>query len=112
MFILLTFTDNDLTSDVVSNGLVEVYKQYPDGSWTNLPDINGDVSTVYNFYHGGFVISVLTTDNTTTPAPGSINFRTVIVPSSVRLAHPNTNWKNYYEATAALAETATAHVTQ
>src|SRR5580698_7306656 len=47
-----TFTDPDITSDIVNTGVVEVYKQYPDGSWTNLPDINGNISTVYNFYNG------------------------------------------------------------
>jgi hypothetical protein len=97
-----SFNDADLTSSVVNTGLVEIYKQYPDGSWTNLPDIDGVVSTVYNFYQGGFDIYVLTTNGSTTPAPGSINFRTVIIPSSLRLAHPNTNWKNYNEAMAVI----------
>ena len=101
-----TFTDNDLSSSVVNNGLVEIYKQYPDGSWTNLPDIDGITSTVYNFYQGGFVISILNSDGSNPSAPGTISFRTVIVPSSVRLAHPNTNWKNYNDAMAALADKA------
>ena len=97
-----TFTDANITSSVVANGLVEVYKQYPDGSWTNLPDINGRVSTVYNFYTNGFVISVLTTDGTVTPNPLTVTFRVVVVPSNLRKAHPGTNWKNYSEAMAAI----------
>ena len=102
-----TFTDTDITSDIVSSGVVEVYKQYPDSSWTNLPDINGVVTTVYNFYQGGFVISILTSDGSTTPAPGTVTFRTVIISSSLRQAHPNTNWRNYYETMAALNSAAT-----
>ena len=93
-----SFTQQDLTASVVQTGLVEIYKQYNDGSWTNLPDINGSVSTVFNFYQGGFDIYVLTTDGTVTPAPGTVYFRMVIIPSSLRKAHPNTNWKNYEEA--------------
>jgi len=101
-----TFVDSDITPGVVYSGVVEIYKQYPaDSSWTNLPDINGDVTTVYNFYDYGFVISVLTTDGTTTPNPGNVTFRAVIIPSSLRLSHPNTNWKNYNEAVAVLNET-------
>jgi hypothetical protein len=92
-----TFTDGNITSDVVNNGIVEVYKQYSDGSWTNLPDINGITSTVYNFYTGGFVISILNSDGTAPAAPGTITFRVVVVPSSVRKANPNTNWTNYAE---------------
>ena len=107
-----SFTDPDLTASVVSTGLVEIYEQYADGSWTNLPDINGVVSTVYNFYQGGFDIYVLTTNGSTTPPPGSINFRTVIVPSSLRLAHPNTNWKNYSEAMAVINAASTTSSTQ
>ena len=106
-----TFTDADITSDIVNTGVVEVYKQYPDGSWTNLPDINGVVTTVYNFYEGGFVISVLTTDGSVTPAPGTVTFRTVIISSSQRQANPNTNWKNYNEALTAINSTAAATTT-
>ena len=97
-----TLSDNNITDDVVSGGIVEIYKQYPDGSWTNLPDINGITSTVYNFYPQGFVISILNSDGSAPAAPGAITFRVVVVPSSVRKANPNTNWKNYNEAIAAV----------
>lgn len=105
-----TFVDSDITPGIVDSGVVEIYKQYPDGSWTNLPDINGDVTTVDNFYDYGFVISVLTTDGTTTPSPSSVTFRVVIISSSLRLSHPNTNWKNYNEAMAVLNETSGTNV--
>ncbi len=103
-----TFTDVDITTDIADNGVVEVYMQYADGSWTNLPDINAGISTVYNFYPGGFYISVLSVDGTTTPFPGTQTFRTVIISSSLRQAHPNTNWKNYKEAMSAINETTAA----
>jgi len=99
-----TFTDANITSDVAAYGLVEIYKLYTiNGSgWTNLPDIDGVTTTVYNFGTGGFTISVLTTDGSLTTYPDSVEFRAVIIPSSVRQANPHTNWKNYAETMAVL----------
>ncbi len=98
-----SFDDANITTDVANYGLVEIYKYYSTSGWTNLPDIDGDVSTVYNFYPGGFTISILMPGGTP-PNPGSVEFRVVVVPSSVRLANPNTNWKNYEETKAVLAK--------
>ena len=95
-------TNSDITADVVNKGVVEVYKYYPNSGWTNLPDINGGTSTVFTFGLGGYTITVETTDGSTVNNPGSVTFRDVVIPSSVRLAYPHTNWKNYYEATATL----------
>ena len=99
-----TFAYADITPAVASYGLVEIYKQYADGSWTNLPDINNGVSTVFNFSPGSFTIYVSDVNGTTTPpAPGTITFRVVVIPSSVRQANPNTNWKDYNQTMAALS---------
>ena len=97
-----TFADNNITADVANYGMVEIYKYYNSIGWTNLPDIDGVVTTVYNFVPGSFTISVLTTDGTTPPAPPSTTFRAVIIPSSVRQANPHTDWKNYAETMAVL----------
>lgn len=97
-----TFLDPDITTAVAASGVVEVFKQYSDGTWTNLPDINNNVATVFNFYQGGFTIYINSINGATTPAPGVINFRAVVIPSSVKLANPHVNWKNYNEAMAAL----------
>src|ERR1700761_2114450 len=55
-----SFSDPDITNDIVNTGAVEVYKLYVSSngstSWTNLPDVDGVTSTVYNFYTGGFDI--------------------------------------------------------
>ena len=101
------FSDNNITTAVANYGLVEIYKYYQSSGWTNLPDVDGITSTVYNFSPGAFVISILNSDGTTPVAPGSVTFRAVVVPSSVRLAHPNTNWKNYNETMAVLNATPT-----
>ncbi len=99
-----TFSDPDITSDIVNNGVVEVYKQYSSG-WTNLPDVSGITSTVFDFYVGGFTIYIQNSDGTLPSNPGSITFRDVIISASQRQAHPNTNWKNYNEANAAINAT-------
>ena len=94
--------DNNITSDIVSNGLVEVYKQYG-SSWTNLPDIvyitsTVFTSTVYNFYAGVVQIYVQNSDGSIPINPGAQVFRIVVIPSSQRKANPNANWSNYNEA--------------
>ena len=98
----VTYPDSHITTDVFNYGEVEIYKSYGSIGWTNLPDIDGNVITVYNFVPGSFTISVLTTDNTIPANPGNVSFRALIIPSSVRLANPTTNWKKYNEAVAAL----------
>jgi hypothetical protein len=90
-----TLTDADITQDVVDNGLVEVYKEYNDGSWTNLPDVNGINSTVFNFYAGGLTLYDQNADGTLPANPGNQTFRIVIIPSSQRKANPNVNWSSY-----------------
>ena len=96
------FSYADITAAVAAYGLVEIYKQYSDGSWTNLPDINGITSTVFNFSTGTFTIYVVNTDGSTPVFPGTLNFRVVVIPSSVKTANPTTNWNNYNEAIDAL----------
>ena len=96
-----TFTDQDITTSVADRGVVEIFKEYGT-EWTNLPDINGNTSTVFNFYAGGFTIYIQNADGTNPASPGTVIFRTVVISPSNRLAHPNTNWKNYTEAMAAI----------
>lgn len=97
-----SFTDADITSDVDAHGVVEVFKLYSDGTWTNLPDINGKTSTVFNFSTGAFDIYIQNSDGTVPANPGTQTFRVVVIAPSQRQAHPNTNWKNYNEAMAAI----------
>jgi len=101
-----TVSDPGITSDIFSNGVVEVYEQAIIGSittWTDLPAINGVTSTVFNFYVGGFTIYIQNSDGTTPLAPGNLTFRDVLISASARMAHPNTDWSNYNEAMAALS---------
>ncbi len=106
------FADQDITSDIVNNGVVEMYKQYTSG-WTNLPDINNGQSTVFDFYTGGFTIYIQNLDGTSSANPGSIIFRDVIISASQKQAHPHTNWSNYNEtvATLGIAPTVTQAIT-
>lgn len=104
-----TFSSGDITPDIVDYGIVSVFKNYGTTSqpeWTPLPDANGNISTVFNFYDGGFKIYIQTTDGSTPPAPGVITFRMVVISSSLKNAHPNTDWKNYNQTMAALNNTA------
>jgi hypothetical protein len=97
-----TFTDPDITPDIVDKGVVEIFKSYGTNRWTNLPDINGITSTVFDFYDGGFTIYVQNSDGSTPANPGTQIFRTVIISASQKQANPKTNWKNYNEAVAAI----------
>ncbi len=101
-----------ITSSVVNSGIVEVFKKYGTTDWTNLPDISGKTSTVFNFYNGGFSIYVQNSDGTLPTYPGTQTFRTVVITSSQRMANPKTNWKNYKEATIAAGLESAAPVAQ
>lgn len=100
---IATFSDPNLTNDVYNYGLFEVYKLYSSSGWTNLPDVDGVTSTVYNFRPGYFDIFVYNTDGSATPNPGTVTFRAVVIPSSYRQANPTTNWKNYNETMKAVS---------
>ncbi len=95
---MATFSDPNLTNSVYNYGSFQLYKYYSSG-WTNLPDIDGYLTTAFNFRPGFFDIYVYNTDNSTAavPNPGSVTFRAVIIPSSYKQAYPNTNWTNYTE---------------
>ncbi|PQJ12819.1 hypothetical protein CJD36_003480 [Flavipsychrobacter stenotrophus] len=97
-----TFSDPNLTADVYNYGSFELYKFYNSLGWTNLPDLDGKTTTVFNFRQGYFDIYVYNTDNSVVAYPGTVTFRAVVIPSSFRQANPNTNWKNYNEAMKAL----------
>ena len=94
------FSSADITADIVDYGIVSVFKSYATTAgpeWSPLPDINGNVSTVFNFYDNGFSIYVQNTDGSTTSHPGSVTFRMVVIAPALKQAHPNTDWKNYGE---------------
>ena len=97
-----TFSDPNLTNDVYNYGSFELYKLYSTIGWTNLPDVDGKTTTVFNFRPGYFDVYVYNTDGTTPAYPGTVTFRAVVIPSSYRQANPNTNWKNYSEAMKAI----------
>ncbi len=101
---IATFSDPNLTTAVYNYGVFEVYKYYTSSGWTNLPDMNGLTSTVFNFRPGYFDIFVYNTDGSATTYPGTVQFRAVVIPSTYKQAHPNTDWTNYNTAIAAQAE--------
>ncbi len=101
-----------ITNSVVNSGIVEVFKKYGTTDWTNLPDISGKTSTVFNFYNGGFSIYVQNSDGTLPAYPGTQTFRTVVITSTQRIANPKTDWKNYKEATIAAGLESAAPVAQ
>ena len=97
-----TFNDADITPSIVDHGIVQIFKSYGTNDWTNLPDVNGQISTVFDFFDGGFEIYVQSADGTLPAYPGNQIFRTVIISASKNQANPNTNWKNYNEVMTAL----------
>jgi hypothetical protein len=99
-----SFTDADITNAVAAHGVVQVYLFYPgDGTWRSLPDIVNGTQFYDRFSSGGFEIYYGNVDGTTPTAPTTnFTFRVVVISPSQRQAHPNTNWKNYNEAMAAL----------
>ena len=97
-----SYNDANITAAVANHGLVVIYIQYSDGTWKNLPDIFAGTSFSYNFSTGGFDLYYTMVDGTTPTAPGTQVFRVVIIPSSIRQLHPNTNLSNYNEAMTAI----------
>ena len=101
-----SFTDPDITASVAARGEVEIFLLYSDGTWRNLPDIIGGTQFYSRFSQGGFEIYYANVDGTVPAAPvGTFTFRSVVIAPSQKQAHPNTNWKNYYEAMAAISST-------
>ena len=99
------FAYAEITANVADRGVVEIYRKYSDGSWTNLPDINNGVSYAFNFLPGSFTLWVTSVTGLTAVAnPGLQVFRVVCIPASVKAAHPNTNWKDYNTAIATLEQ--------
>jgi hypothetical protein len=108
-----SFTDADITTAVANHGQVEQFLFYPsDGTWRNLPDIVGGTQFYSRFSQGGFEIYYANIDGTVPSNPGLQTFRTVVIAPSQKAAHPNTNWKNYNEAMAALSTAPAATAAQ
>jgi hypothetical protein len=103
----VVFIDSNITPAIVSAGSVEVFKLYMiggDSTWTNLPDINGITSTVFNMFDYGLIIYVQNSDRSVPANPGTQTFRLVVISNTLRLMHPKTNWKNYKEVMAMVKE--------
>ena len=102
-----SFNDPDVTASVANHGDVEIFLQYTDGTWRNLPDIINGTEFYSRFSEGGFDIYFANVNGTTPSFPtGNWVFRSVVIAPSQRMANPNTNWKNYNEAMTALNQTA------
>lgn len=102
------FSQTDVTNAVANFGMVMIYIQYADGSWKGLPDIVSGTSFSFNIVPGGFDLFYTRVDGLAPSHPGTQIFRTVIIPSNMRKAHPNTNWKNYNETMSVLNSNNTA----
>ena len=101
-----SFTDPDITAAVAARGEVEIFLLYSDATWRNLPDIIGGTQFYSRFSQGGFEIYYTNVDGSLpTSSPGTYTFRSVVIAPSQKQAHPNTNWKNYNEAMAAISST-------
>ena len=100
-----SFNDADITSSVAAHGTVEIFLYYPgDGTWRNLPDIVNGTEFYFRYNAGGFDIYYANVNGTAPAFPPSSTFRSVVISPSQRQSHPNTNWKNYNEAMAAINE--------
>lgn len=87
---------NDITSDIVDKGLVQVFKKYGP-EWWALTDINVGNMTYFG-YGVGYVSIMNSNANGTTPIyPGNVTFRVVIISSSNLAAHPDVDFLNYKE---------------
>jgi hypothetical protein len=107
-----SFNDVDVTASVAARGDVEIFLQHSDGTWSNLPDVYNGTIFYSRFSEGGFDIYYGDVDGTTPAFPtGTWTFRSVVIAPSLRQSHPNTNWKNYNEAMAAINETKAAAAT-
>jgi hypothetical protein len=96
----------DLTAEVQSNGLVEVFFSTNDGViWNALPWDGGQLNYKMSFSTWTNHVEIDWMYNNGTgfgTNPDSVfsttcKFKIVMIPSSHRGTHPNVNWKNYFE---------------
>ena len=97
-----TISANGITQDIVDRGMIEVFRSYGADGWTNLPDILGINSTTFTYKVGEVKLWNSNSDFTHPSYPAHATYRFVIISASNRIAHPNTNWKNYSEVKKAL----------
>lgn len=107
---IVTYSDPNITSDIANRGSVEIFLYHSyENAWRNLPDIVNGTQFTYVFSQGGFELHYDNVNGTTPQLPpDAFTFRVVVVAPAFKQAHPNTNWKNYNEAMAALNNTSTA----
>jgi len=91
-----------ITADVVNKGTVSMFKQGNAGVWVAMPYseyYNSSISFYYGFNHsvGTTRIFLQNSSGGTITFSGTNYFKAVIIPSSQRRAHPETNWNNYKE---------------
>lgn len=102
------FNLSDITADIYNYGSVQVFIKYDDGSWRPLPDVLNGTMFNYAIFTGGFDILYTNVNGTTPSFPGTQTFRSVVISSALKQAHPNTDWKNYKEVMSVLAQEQTA----
>jgi hypothetical protein len=109
--------DNDITQDIVDNGMVLVYMSNGNGGWQPLPAIGYTTGTsgssTYNLeykyspVYGASTVTVwyyiVTEPDYWVPGnPGSQIFKVVAASGFAKTSNPNVNWKNYEEVKRAL----------
>lgn len=113
----VTFTDNEITQDIVDHGMVLVYISNGSGGWQLMPIVgytqgtsNGltyDLEYKYSPVYGAFSVTVwyyiLTDPYFWVPVnPGAQTFKIVAVAGLSKASNPNLNWNNYDDVKRAL----------
>jgi len=107
------FTDAAITSDIVANGAVVIFASFASGSWEAMPFtdyFSSGVSYSMNFVYSAGNGTIFVTNGTqnSTTFNSAIGFKVVVIASALRRSHPNTNWKDYNQVMAVMAESSTA----
>jgi hypothetical protein len=95
-----TYNLTSITSDVVSNGTIQVF--VGDGSsnqWGALPLSYSVLQLNYSYSLGQVVLSVTLSNGLVPNNPGGQQFKVVVIPPSARIAHVNMH--NYSDVKAA-----------
>ena len=92
--------DENITQEVVDNGLVEVYMSNGSGGWIALPitmPVSADYSSTFTPVHylGGLTIWEYDTDINQSADPGLTTFKIVCINPVAKLAHSDLDWNDY-----------------
>ncbi len=99
---------SQITSDIVTNGMVAVFITGGTNIWSALPytyypSTAHSYTVSYSFTTGHVYIDMMWSDYTNSVFT-STTFKYVIIAGALRKAHPNTDWKNYDEVMAVMNE--------